>query len=33
VIDSVMVGTNDLDRAACFYDAVLGVIGAKRLID
>jgi catechol 2,3-dioxygenase-like lactoylglutathione lyase family enzyme len=29
----VTLGTNDLVRAAAFYDAVLGEIGAKRLMD
>lgn len=28
MINHVMVGTNDLDRAKAFYDAVLGVLGA-----
>lgn len=27
------VGTNDLPRAAAFYDAVLGELGAKRLME
>ncbi len=27
------IGTNDLPRAAAFYDAVLGVIGAKRMME
>jgi catechol 2,3-dioxygenase-like lactoylglutathione lyase family enzyme len=27
MINHVMVGTNDLDRAKAFYDAVLGVLG------
>ncbi|MEX0838661.1 MAG: VOC family protein [Parvibaculum sp.] len=30
MIGYVMVGTNDLDKAAAFYDALLGEIGAKR---
>ena len=29
-IGYVMVGTNDLARAAAFYDALLGDLGAKR---
>lgn len=28
MISHVMVGTDDLDRAKAFYDAVLGVLGA-----
>jgi catechol 2,3-dioxygenase-like lactoylglutathione lyase family enzyme len=31
MIGYVTVGTNDVARAAKFYDEVLGVIGAKRL--
>lgn len=27
------VGTNDLDRAAKFYDALLGEVGAKRMME
>jgi catechol 2,3-dioxygenase-like lactoylglutathione lyase family enzyme len=27
------IGTNDLPRAAIFYDAVLGVIGATRMME
>ena len=30
MIGYVMLGTNDLERAASFYDAVLAEIGAKR---
>jgi catechol 2,3-dioxygenase-like lactoylglutathione lyase family enzyme len=33
MIGYVTLGTNDLPRAAAFYDAVLGEIGAKRLMD
>jgi catechol 2,3-dioxygenase-like lactoylglutathione lyase family enzyme len=33
MIGYVILGTNDLPRAAAFYDAVLGEIGAKRLMD
>ena len=29
----VTLGTNDLPRAAAFYDALLAEIGAKRLMD
>ena len=28
MINHVMLGTNDIDRARRFYDAVLGVLGA-----
>src|SRR5215471_7969390 len=30
MIGYAMVGTNDLEKAKSFYDAVLGVMGAKR---
>jgi predicted lactoylglutathione lyase len=33
VIGYVTLGTNDLPRAAAFYDALLAEIGAKRLWD
>ena len=33
MIGYVMIGTNDLNRAAKFYDQVLGVIGAMRYIE
>lgn len=33
MIGYVMVGTNDLARAADFYDALLAQVGEKRLID
>lgn len=33
MIGYVTVGTNDFDRAAKFYDALLGELGAKRLFD
>jgi catechol 2,3-dioxygenase-like lactoylglutathione lyase family enzyme len=33
VIGYVSVGTNDLPRAAAFYDALLAEIGAKRLLE
>jgi predicted lactoylglutathione lyase len=29
----VTLGTNDLDRAAAFYDALFAEIGAKRMMD
>jgi catechol 2,3-dioxygenase-like lactoylglutathione lyase family enzyme len=32
MIGYVTLGTNDLDRAARFYDALLGGIGAKRMM-
>lgn len=33
MIGYVTVGTNDLKRAAAFYDALLGEIGAKRIME
>lgn len=33
MIGYVTVGTNDLPRAVAFYDALLGEIGAKRLME
>lgn len=33
MIGYVTLGTNDLDRAAAFYDSLLAVCGAKRLMD
>ena len=33
MIGYVTIGSNDLDRAGQFYDALLGVIGAKRITD
>jgi catechol 2,3-dioxygenase-like lactoylglutathione lyase family enzyme len=33
MIGYVMIGTNDLPRAAAFYDALLAEIGARRLMD
>ena len=32
-IGYVMVGTNDLPRAAAFYDSLLGALGASRFIE
>ena len=32
MIGYVTLGTNDIDRAARFYDALLGEIGAKRMM-
>lgn len=32
-IGYTMLGTNDLERAAAFYDALLGELGAKRFIE
>ncbi|MEM6662657.1 MAG: VOC family protein [Pseudomonadota bacterium] len=33
VISHISIGTNDLDRAAAFYDAVLATVGARRMIE
>jgi len=33
MIGYVTLGTNDIKRAAAFYDALLATIGAKRLMD
>jgi len=33
MIGYVTLGTNDMDRAAKFYDELLAVIGAKRLME
>ncbi len=33
MIGYVTLGTNDIKRAAAFYDALLGEIGAKRSMD
>lgn len=33
MIGYVTLGTNDLPRAALFYDALLGELGAKRLME
>jgi catechol 2,3-dioxygenase-like lactoylglutathione lyase family enzyme len=33
MIGYVTLGTNDLPRAAAFYDALLGELGAKRTMD
>jgi catechol 2,3-dioxygenase-like lactoylglutathione lyase family enzyme len=33
MIGYVTLGTNDLPRAAAFYDALLSVIGAKRIME
>ncbi|HVR29061.1 MAG TPA: VOC family protein [Thermoanaerobaculia bacterium] len=33
MIGYVTLGTNDFDRAATFYDALLGEIGAKRFME
>ena len=33
MIGYVMLGTNDLARAARFYDALLGAIGATRQVE
>ena len=33
MISYVMIGTNDLDGTAKFYDALLGVLGASRSLE
>jgi catechol 2,3-dioxygenase-like lactoylglutathione lyase family enzyme len=33
MIGYITLGTNDLKRAAAFYDAVLGVLGARRFME
>lgn len=33
MIGYVTLGTNDLERAAAFYDALLGELGAKRFME
>src|ERR1700691_1954886 len=33
MIGYVTIGTNDLTRAAAFYDALLGEVGAKRMME
>ena len=33
MIGYVTIGTNDLNRAASFYDVLLGEIGAKRMME
>lgn len=33
MIGYVTLGTNDIERAAAFYDALLGPLGATRLMD
>ncbi len=33
MIGYVTLGTNDMDKAAKFYDALLGEIGAKRIME
>lgn len=33
ILSHVSIGTNDLDRALAFYDAVLAAIGAKRVFE
>ena len=32
MISHVSLGTNDIDRARAFYDAVLGTIGLKQVM-
>jgi catechol 2,3-dioxygenase-like lactoylglutathione lyase family enzyme len=33
MIGYVMIGTNDMERAAAFYDALLGILGARRYME
>lgn len=33
MIGYTTIGTNDIDRARAFYDALLGPIGAKRILE
>ena len=33
MIGYVMIGTNDLEKAAGFYDQVLGIMGAERFME
>lgn len=33
ILSHVSIGTNDFERALGFYDAVLGAIGIRRLLD
>ena len=33
MIGYVTLGTNDIERAAAFYDALLGELGAKRMME
>ena len=33
MIGYVTLGTNDMDRAAAFYDALLGTLGASRMME
>jgi hypothetical protein len=33
MIGYVTLGTNDIKRAAAFYDALLQTVGAKRLVE
>lgn len=33
MIGYVTLGSNDKDKAAAFYDALMGVIGAKRIFN
>ena len=33
MIGYVTLGTNDLEKAAAFYDALLGELGAKRMME
>ena len=33
ILHHISIGTNDFDKAARFYDAVLGTLGCKRVMD
>jgi len=33
MIGYITLGTNDMDRAAAFYDALLGTLGASRMME
>lgn len=33
IVGHISIGTNDFDRAATFYDSVLGSIGARRIME
>lgn len=33
MFNHIMIGTNDIDRAQTFYEKVIGVLGAPRIMD
>lgn len=33
IMSHVSIGTNDIEKALAFYDAVLGTLGAKRILE